>query len=288
MSDFYELRWNSSVSGLYARDYPSRGGSACLPVVCLHGLTRNSADFDDIALKISNSGRRVIVPDIRGRGKSGRGFDPASYSPAIYADDILRLLDSLGIKQAIFIGTSMGGVITMLLAVKRLGAIAAAILNEAGPEVTSVGIDRISSYVPFPEGLKDWGEATKAIQDRYAVSYPFWTDTQWSDFAKKSLTRESDELVGNYDPDIWQTIQSGKLKLRPMLSWFAFKRLTRNRPCMFIRGELSDLFDEKIVSKMARRAPRLQLLEIPGVGHAPTLNEPQAIAGIQSFLESVR
>src|SRR5688500_11039498 len=127
---FNERRWRSHDGlGLYARDYDAAGGEARLPVVCLHGLTRNSKDFEDVAPMIAGWGRRVIVPDVRGRGQSGRDPEPRNYQPKIYARDVIEMMAEFDIDRAVFIGTSMGGIITMTMMAIRPHAVAAAILN---------------------------------------------------------------------------------------------------------------------------------------------------------------
>src|SRR5688572_3664577 len=147
MTGFTERRWTSPDGlALYARDYAGGDGEQRLPVLCLHGLTRNSKDFDGLAPKIAALGRRVIVPDVRGRGQSAWDSRPARYNPKTYARDVLGMMDMLGIPSAIFIGTSMGGLITMTAAMMRTKAVAAAILNDVGPAIAPAGIARILSY----------------------------------------------------------------------------------------------------------------------------------------------
>ncbi len=148
MSNFVELTWRGEGGlALYARDYAGSGGPARCPVVCIHGLTRNSGDFEEVAPWIAAQGRRVIAVDIRGRGRSARDPDPRRYNPVVYTKDVLRLLDEAGIARAVFIGTSMGGIITMAIAGKRLRAIAAAVLNDVGPVISMAGLTRIAGYV---------------------------------------------------------------------------------------------------------------------------------------------
>ena len=144
----YADRWHRSPDGLrlYARDYAGAAGEARLPVIAIHGLTRNSADFDAIAPLIAQSGRRVLAVDIRGRGRSDRAPDPMTYQPAVYARDVLALMRQCGIERAVFLGTSMGGLITMALAAVRSKAIDAAIINDVGPEVAKEGLARIAAY----------------------------------------------------------------------------------------------------------------------------------------------
>jgi pimeloyl-ACP methyl ester carboxylesterase len=158
MSTYTETSFTSDDGlRLYARDYPASAGPARLPVVCLHGLTRNSADFDELAPEIARLGRRVIVPDVRGRGHSARDPNPANYNPVVYANDVVRLLHDLGIARAVFIGTSMGGMITMTLAVRHIELIAGAVLNDVGPVLSAKGLARIAGYAgrcrPSPPGL---------------------------------------------------------------------------------------------------------------------------------------
>ena len=148
MSTFVDLTYRGAGGlTLYARDYAGSGGAARCPVVCIHGLTRNSGDFEDVAPWIASRGRRVLAVDVRGRGKSDRDADPKRYHPAVYAGDMLKLLDDAGIARAVFIGTSMGGIITMAVAAKRLKAIAAAVLNDVGPVISMAGLLRIRGYV---------------------------------------------------------------------------------------------------------------------------------------------
>ncbi|MDP2763239.1 MAG: alpha/beta fold hydrolase, partial [Brevundimonas sp.] len=154
---FAERRWSSSDGlSLYARDYAAAPGPAKLPVIAIHGLTRNSADFDAIAPLIAQSGRRVLAVDIRGRGQSDRAPDPMTYQPLNYAQDVLALLRDLGIERAVFLGTSMGGLITMALAAVRSKVIAAAIINDVGPEVAKEGLARIAAYAGQAVEINNW------------------------------------------------------------------------------------------------------------------------------------
>src|SRR6185295_16820883 len=143
----FEERVVATVDGLalYARDYPPLEPTTGLPVICLHGLTRNSRDFEVIAPRIAALGRRVIVPDMRGRGKSANDPDPAHYVPAVYAQDVLKMMDTLSIPQAVFVGTSMGGIITMVMATIAPDRIAGSVLNDVGPKLSADGLSRIAT-----------------------------------------------------------------------------------------------------------------------------------------------
>src|SRR5215207_5741444 len=165
MSGFKERRWTSPDGlALYARDYAGADQDAGLPVICLHGLTRNSKDFEGIAPRIAALGRRVIVPDVRGRGQSAWDSRPARYHPKTYARDVLGLMDRLGIPTAVFIGTSMGGLITMTVAAMRSKAVAAVILNDVGPAIAPAGIARILNYAGKGASIDSWDDAVAYLR----------------------------------------------------------------------------------------------------------------------------
>ena len=148
----FEERVVATVDGLalYARDYPPLFPETGLPVICMHGLTRNSRDFETVAPRIAALGRRVVAPDMRGRGRSANDPDPAHYVPAVYAQDVLKLMDALSIPRAVFIGTSMGGLVSMVLATMAPDRIAASILNDVGPKLNPAGLSRTLSRAPCP------------------------------------------------------------------------------------------------------------------------------------------
>ena len=151
-------RWWTSGDGLklHARDYAAASGEAKLPVVCIHGLTRNARDFEDLAPQLAAWGRRVLAVDVRGRGLSARDSNPMNYNPAVYAGDIALLLDRLGVRQAQVIGTSMGGLIAMVMAAMRPDLLAGVVLNDVGPAVSPAGLARIGGYIGKPSGVKSW------------------------------------------------------------------------------------------------------------------------------------
>ena len=283
---FADRRWTAPDGlSLYARDYAAAPGAARLPVIAIHGLTRNSADFGVIAPLIAQSGRRVLAVDIRGRGKSDRSPDPMTYQPPVYAQDVLALLRDLGIERAIFLGTSMGGLITMAIAAVRSKVIAAAIINDVGPEVAKEGLARIAAYSGQPVETPTWAEAAAYVKQHNAIAFPHYTDADWDAFARRVFrtgTEGSPEL--DYDPDIAVPMRAaGARALVPNL-WPMFGRLAKARPVLLVRGQTSDLLSEKIAAKMRKRAPKMDYVEIPGVGHAPMLDEPAAKAAIFPFL----
>ena len=275
---FVERRWTSPDGlSLYARDYAPAEGPARLPVIAIHGLTRNSADFGVIAGLIAHSGRRVLAVDVRGRGRSDRAPDPMTYTPDVYAKDIVALMEQSGIEKAVFLGTSMGGLITLALTAVKPKAIAAAILNDVGPEVAVEGLARIAAYTGQPVVIESWDDATAYARRINEAAFP------------DRIFREGTEgsPVLDYDPDISAPIKAaGSKALVPNL-WPSFRALARKKPTLLVRGETSDLLSPAIADKMKKAAPAMAYAEVPGVGHAPMLDEPEARAAIFEFLAGV-
>lgn len=288
MAAYSERRFTSPDGlSLYARDYPGADGPVRLPVIAIHGLTRNSADFDAIATLIAQSGRRVLAVDVRGRGQSDRAPDPMTYQPPVYARDILALMQQAGIERAVFMGTSMGGLITMAVAALKSKAIAAAILNDIGPEVDPAGLARIASYAGQPVDTPTWAAAAAYVKTHNAVAFPEYADADWDAFARRVFREGPDGPILDYDPDISVPIRAmGAKGLVPNL-WPFFTRLARGRPTLLIRGGTSDLLSAGIAAKMRKKAPKMAYAEITGIGHAPMLDEPEARAAIFEFLREV-
>lgn len=287
MAAFATRCWASRDGlALVARDYPGGDGPARLPVICLHGLTRNGQDFEEVAPRIAATGRRVIVPDVRGRGQSARDPDPSHYNPKIYARDVREMMDDLGIARAVFIGTSMGGIITMALAATRPKLVAAAILNDVGPEVAPEGIARILSYVGQPVAIADWADAADHCRRNYQSAWPDYGPDDWDRLARRSFREEGGRIVPDYDPHILDPLLKPPPRGQSLLAWFLFRRLAGKRPVMLIRGAESDIITRPIAEKMKAKARNLTLVEVPGVGHAPTLAEPAAASAIDRFLAS--
>lgn len=269
---------------VYARDYA--GATAHLPVVCLHGLTRNSADFDEVAPRIVALGRRVISVDARGRGRSDNDPDPARYRPDVYVGDVLRVFDTLGIARAVFLGTSMGGVMTMLAATIAPDRIGAAILNDIGTEVDPAGLARIASYVGKAGPFASWDEMTRAVRNSQSVAFPNRDEPFWRKFAHR-VARERDDgrVEFAYDPAIANAFATAPPGAPPsMMPLFA---ALADKPVLLVRGALSDLLSAGTAAAMKQAKPDLAFVEVPGVGHAPTLEEPEAWSAIAAFLAEV-
>jgi pimeloyl-ACP methyl ester carboxylesterase len=289
VSTFTDLSYTSTDGlTLYARDYAAHSGTARLPVICIHGLTRNASDFDELAPWIATQGRRVIALDVRGRGRSEHDPDPSKYNPMVYAGDVIKLAHDLGIERAVFVGTSMGGIITMTLALRRLKLIAAAVLNDVGPVISPKGLARIAGYAGKDCVLTSWEQATDYIMTINQQAFPANDLEEWSKWAHRAFAEnEHGQLVLRYDPNIAMPLQTGKLKPSSWMSRMAFRRLARNRPVLLVRGALSDLVEDEQAGYMRRAAPDMQYALVPGVGHAPMLTEPPAREAIQQFLSQV-
>ncbi|MFN3815473.1 alpha/beta fold hydrolase [Brevundimonas sp.] len=285
---FTDRRWTSDELSLYARDYPGAEGPARLPVIAIHGLTRNSADFGTIAPLIAATGRRVLALDVRGRGRSDRAADPMTYQPPIYAKDVLALMDQAGVGRAVFLGTSMGGLITMVLTAMAPERVAAAILNDIGPEVAPEGLARIASYTGQTVEIRSWEDAADYARRTNGAALPHYGPDDWMTFARRVFREGPDRVpVLDYAPDITAPMRAaGKDALVPDL-WPAFRNLAQGRRLMLVRGATSDLLSPDIAGRMREAAPHMDFVEVPGVGHAPMLDEPAARDAILAFLRDV-
>jgi len=280
----YEDRYFTVSDGLklHYRDYP--GSSEKPLLLCLHGLTRNSRDFAQLAERYSPR-FRVITLDFRGRAQSDYDTMPARYSPLTYAGDVQQLLEHLGIAQAVFVGTSLGGLVTMIIAALAPQRIVATILNDVGPDVDPDGITRILSYVGKDVRFADWDEAARTIAGNYGSSFDRYTHEDWVKMAKRNCREENGEIRFDYDMAIAEPFKSAGPTPEVDL-WPLFTALGQ-KPLLVVRGERSDLLTAETAARMQQIAPGMKLATVAGVGHAPELNEPEAVAAIDAFLDSV-
>lgn len=267
---------------LHYRDYP--GSAEKPPLLCLPGLTRNVRDFADFAERYSPRSR-VLALEFRGRGESSYDPLPERYNPLTYAGDVIELLDQLGIARAIFVGTSLGGLVTMTLAATAPQRIAAAILNDVGPELTREGLDRIKSYVGKDARFRSWDEAARAIAANHP-NFDGYTHADWVRMASRTAREEGGEIRFDYDMAIAQPFNSPSPTPRIDM-WPLFVALAQ-KPLLVIRGENSDLLSREAAEKMASVAPDAKFAVIRGVGHAPALDEHEAVAAIDAFLSELR
>ncbi|MBI1188470.1 MAG: alpha/beta fold hydrolase [Alphaproteobacteria bacterium] len=272
---------------LYVRDYAPVAPETGLPVFCLHGLTRNAADFELVAPRIAALGRRTLAWDTRGRGRSDRDPEPARYNGAIYAQDVIRVLDELGVERCVFLGTSMGALITMILTTLAPQRIAAAILNDLGPVIDPSGLARIAGYVGKTGAVSSWEGAAAAVRAVNGDAFPDADDAFWTRFARRTF-RETDRgvLEPDYDPAIANALAApGEGAPAPDLSPL-FKALAA-APILVIRGATSDILSAEGVAAMRALKSDVVVVEVPRIGHAPTLEEPEAFDAIVDFLAAV-
>lgn len=277
---FEERHWTSSDGlQLYYRDYA--GSSDRPPLLCLHGLTRNARDFEDFAAR--NAGRfRVLAVDFRGRGSSARDPQPQRYLPITYAADILQLLDVNDIARAIFVGTSLGGLVTMLIAGMQPQRIEAAILNDVGPDLDPRGIERIKTYVGKPMRFSDWDEAADYVAAINAGMPASFDRSDWIRFARRLCREEEGAIVFDYDMAIADAFSQPE-PAEPFDMWPLFHALAR-KPLLIVRGEASDLLSAQTANRMSTAGEEVAVTTVAGVGHAPTLDEPEAVSAIDQFL----
>ena len=267
---------------IHYRDYPGASGKP--PLLCLHGLTRNSRDFAELATRYSPR-LRVLALDFRGRGASDYDPLPARYNPLTYAGDVIELLDRLAIDQAIFVGTSLGGLVTMTVAAIAPQRIAATILNDIGPDLNASGIERILSYVGKDRRFASWEEVADAIAANYGGSFDRYTHEDWVNMAKRNCREENGEIRFDYDMAIAEPFKmAGPV---PSVDMWPLFQVLASKPLLVVQGAKSDLLTAATTTKMKEIAPDTRIALVPGVGHAPELNEPEAVAAIDEFLDSI-
>ncbi len=268
---------------LYCRDYPNP--STRLPVLCLPGLTRNSRDFSSLAALISET-RRVICPDLRGRGRSGHDPDWRNYHPGQYASDLWQLFDALEIDEAVVIGTSLGGWLAMLLNHQRPGRIAAAVMNDIGPEADPDGIARVTATAGLLDVVDSMAEAIEQAKSVYSIAFPDWNDEQWLIYTETTYRKLDDGRFDlNFDRNIGHAAREGVSGL-DVDPWAMFDDLA-DVPTLLVHGVLSDILTEPIIARMRERKPDLQVAPVSNRGHAPLLDEQEAIDAIATFLDTV-
>jgi len=271
---------------LHARGYGARDRRRT-PVVCLPGLARTTADFDTLAESLVNDPdrpRHVLAIDYRGRGESEYDRDPANYNIATEVADVLAILTALEIGPAVLVGTSRGGILAMVLATVRPGAIAGVVLNDIGPVIETKGLVRIKSYLgrlPQPKSLDD---AAEILRHLFAAQFSKLGPDEWAAFARRTFKEQNGSFKPRYDPKLAETLKSVDMARSVPPLWKEFDALA-SVPVMVVRGANSDVLTAETVAAMRDRRPDLVALEVPDQGHAPLLAESDVIAEIAAFID---
>lgn len=267
---------------LHFRDYP--GSAERPPILCLPGLTRNARDFEALAERLAGHWR-VICPDMRGRGDSDYARDPMTYTPAHYVADVELLLAAEGIARFVSIGTSLGGLMTMMLAAANPDRIAAAVINDVGPEIEAAGLARIREYVGQGRSYETWVHAARALQEANRDIYPAWDLPAWLRMAKRCMViGTGGRITFDYDMNIAEPFEAEQGPApAPEVMWGIYESIAR-RPLLVLRGAHSDILSAEVAARMKVRGTATELVTVPGVGHAPTLDEDEAIAAIDRLL----
>jgi pimeloyl-ACP methyl ester carboxylesterase len=282
----YQDGWWQSIDGLklHYRDYPGGPVAVDRPaILCVPGLTRNARDFELVAQRLS-PGWRVICIDLRGRGESAPAPDPMSYAPPFYLTDISALFVALKLGKVVLFGSSLGGLLAMMMAATTPERLAAVLLNDIGPVIDAEGFARIKSYVGKSASWPTWLHAARAIAESRFDVYPYYGLHQWLTLAKRLCrVTSAGRIVWDYDMRIAEPIREAPVDAPPVDMWPAFEAL-EGRPVTLVRGELSDLLSEESAAEMVRRLPGLDFATVPDVGHTPILDEPEAVAAIDRLL----
>lgn len=276
--------WESSDGlKLHYRDYA--GDASRPPILCIPGLTRNARDFEGVAARLAGDWRLICV-DLRGRGESAYAKDPMTYMPLTYLQDMEALIAALNLDRFVLFGTSLGGLVTMLLAASGKERIAGALLNDVGPELDVRGIDNIRSYVGRSQNWPTWLHAARYLAEAQGDRYPKWGLDDWLVYAKRlgKLT-PAGRITFDYDMRIAEPFKSlgatGEVDLWPMF------RSMVGIPSLVVRGGISDLLSAESMARMLAENPDMAGVTVPDVGHAPTLDEPEAQAAIDALLARV-
>ncbi|MCL6698167.1 alpha/beta hydrolase [Sphingomonas sp. NSE70-1] len=284
MASWTDRFWYSAEGiRLHYRNY--EGPRDKPPILCIPGLTRNARDFEPVAERYAGDWR-ILCVDLRGRGMSDNDPDPSRYTPQFYVADIMKLLDQEGIADAVFMGTSLGGICTMLLASSDADRIAGAMLNDIGPEIDQTGIDRIGGYVGREVKFGSWEEAADTLEDRNREVFPHWQKDDWERFAQRIMHETSDGIAFQYDMRIAENFRAATEGPQGA-NWHLYECLA-GRPVTILRGELSDLLAPDIAGQMVERLNGdAELVVVPAVGHTPNLEEPESQGAMDRLLKRV-
>ncbi len=275
----------ASVQGLHTMAYwewPSRSGASSPTVVCVHGLTRNGRDFDALAVRLSRNWR-VVCPDMIGRGRSDRARDPALYVLPQYIADCVTLIARLDVERLAWVGTSMGGLMGMLLAAMPGNPIERLVLNDIGPVLDPSGRQRIADYVGDDPVYDTRAAAVADLRERMRSFGPH-SDEQFELLVRHYLVPRGDGWGFHYDPAI--AVPFRNLQFEPPDLWPAYDAI--RVPTLLLRGAESDLLSAATAAQMGQRGPRAREVVFAGVGHAPSIIDEAQIDAVQGFLDEGR
>jgi pimeloyl-ACP methyl ester carboxylesterase len=276
--------WSGDGLRLHYRDYPGPAGKP--PLLCIPGLTRNARDYEALAERLAGQWR-VIAVELRGRGESAYAKDPMSYVPLTYLQDLEALVVELKLERFVAVGTSLGGILTMLMASTHPERIAGAVLNDVGPEIDPAGLSRIRGYVGKANWHPTWMHAARALAEANGDVYPGYDIEDWLAMAKRLYRLTSaGRIVLDYDMKIAEPFRVPGNEAGPDM-WRAFDGL-KDKPLLVVRGANSDILSAATAQAMRERVKECDLVTVPDTGHAPTLDEPEAVAGIERLLTQVR
>lgn len=281
--------WSPDGLRLHYRDYAG-GEDGRPPLLCLPGLTRNARDFEPLADRLAGDWR-LICPDMRGRAESAQAKDPMSYVPLTYLQDISRLLADLAITRFVGIGTSLGGIITMLIAGTHREWLAGALLNDVGPTLEKAGLARIRTYVGIGQSHPSWVHAARALEEANSDIYPAYGLEQWLAMAHRLYRlNNAGRIVLDYDMRIAEPLRvaaNGNSSEAGVDMW-PVMRAFRGIPTLILRGERSDLLSDATANRMVQDiGPDAELATIPNVGHTPVLDEPASVFAVDRLLARV-
>jgi pimeloyl-ACP methyl ester carboxylesterase len=269
---------------LHYRDYAGPG-SSLPPVLCLPGLTRNSRDFEVVAPHIARE-RRVLCADLRGRGYSAHDPNWHNYQPAMYIDDLLLLLADAGVERLALLGTSLGGILSMVITSLQPQRVAGVVLNDIGPEIAVEGRERIAKYVGRHPAVSNWDEAAEQVRATYALSLSEFTDEQWHAHARRTFSEVNGVPRLDADPMIGEAVRAAASLPAPDL--WPFYLALQPIPALAIRGEHSDILSVETFDRMAALKPDLVRVTVAHRGHTPLLEEPECLRALDAFLPECR
>jgi pimeloyl-ACP methyl ester carboxylesterase len=276
--------WSNDGLRLHYRDYPG-GDAGKPPIICIPGLTRNARDWEGVAERLSGDWR-VIAVDLRGRGESAYAKDPMTYVPLTYLQDLEALVRELGLERFVLFGTSLGGLLSMLLGAAEKDRVAGILINDIGPELDEAGVSRIRSYVGRQEVWPTWVHAARDLQEVHGACYPDWTLDEWLVFAKRvARLNTSGRIVFDYDMRIAEPF---KLPVTTGLDLWSAVATLKDVPMLVVRGETSDILSPATLARMEAEHPDLEAVTVPRIGHAPTLDEPVVQEATERLLSRVQ